>query len=203
MNNIIDVPNLTLQEVTEAVSETRMNIMLDLETTGTSPGCCILSIGLVSFDHEKILGSHYISANHESSLAAGFKNDPDTLNWWKGQPKEAKDAAFLGGIHISEAMLDMAEYTKENLDPKNGTIWCQGASFDFPITKYALDTVDISLPWKFWQERCSRTVFNQNFLVAPPSRDQASKHHAETDALHQTKHLLKVWEWQRQGKRTR
>lgn len=46
--------------------------------------------------------------------------------------------------------------------------------------------VDLELPWKFWNDRCYRTV-----SAGFPRRQQTGTHHnALDDAISQTKHLL-------------
>src|SRR5688572_29962905 len=69
-----------------------MDVMLDLETLGTRPGCAILSIGAVAFDrHTGALGPEfYMVVNRKSCEAKGLTQDQSTLDWWSRQSAEAK-----------------------------------------------------------------------------------------------------------------
>ena len=61
------------------------NVMLDLETLGTSPGCIILSIGAVFFDKNGLGQEFYQTIDVQSSIDAGLTMSGGTFKWWMGQ----------------------------------------------------------------------------------------------------------------------
>lgn len=136
-----------------------INVMLDLETTGTAPGCCILSIGACSFGigaRETTL--HYNKISHADSLGAGFTDDVETLVWWKKQPEEARLEAFSGTTLVDQSLYAFADYLKQfNCDV---ILWGNGSDFDNTILAAAYTKLGIPIPWKFWNNRCYRTLKN-------------------------------------------
>jgi hypothetical protein len=68
------------------------DLMLDLETMGTSPNAAIVAIGAVKFDPGtgELGGRFYQVVDLASSVAAGCVIDPDTVLWWMRQSPEAR-----------------------------------------------------------------------------------------------------------------
>jgi hypothetical protein len=65
-----------------------INVMVDIETLGTEPGCVVLSIGAVAFDKEMgFVEDFYEVINTVDSFSEGLTYDNDTLAWWKKQPE--------------------------------------------------------------------------------------------------------------------
>jgi len=116
----------------------RIDIMLDLETWGTHPGCDIRSIGAVVFDPVAGLINHlapqggisqfYIACNnpttpHEQSYceACGTEwhdgdiprypltRDPETVQWWNQQSPDAQ-AAFANPVDLRDACQRFGEW---------------------------------------------------------------------------------------------
>jgi len=60
------------------------DLMLDLETVGTTPGCAIIQIAAVPFNIEtgEISDNVFnMSINLEEQLANGYTSNQDTLDW--------------------------------------------------------------------------------------------------------------------------
>lgn len=132
------------------------NIMLDLETMGTSPGCVILSIGAVEFtDH--IVGEFHAHIDVKSSTDAGLLLEAPTVMWWLGQSKEAQQS-LLDADTVS--LHDALEAFVDTFDWGNTRVWANGASFDFPIIKAAFEAVGGNIPWAYYNEMDHRTLKN-------------------------------------------
>jgi exodeoxyribonuclease VIII len=167
------------------------HVMIDLETLGRRPGCAIASIGAVDFDpaggDDFVAGEFYRAIDWQTS---GLALEPETVAWWLGQPAEAR-IELCDPDHeaweLAAALRALASYLGEGADD-DLVLWCQGASFDFPILGGAYDHCGMERPWKYWQERCARTVrkLAGDALVFPP-RAEADKHHALRDAAHQVR----------------
>lgn len=124
----------------------RIDIMLDLETWGTKPGCDIRSIGacvfnpLTGFVHDGTLGTFkpfYVATDNAISfiqwkglneptsyngLRYPLTRDPETVQWWKDQSPEAQ-AAFENPVDLREACLQFA-------------IWLESVNPAKPVPRY-------------------------------------------------------------------
>ena len=74
------------------------DVMLDLETFGTRPGCVIRSIGAIVFDpYSTQTGeTFYCNVTREDQERLGLHVDPNTEAWWGRQTKDARDALAQG-----------------------------------------------------------------------------------------------------------
>lgn len=174
------------------------HVMIDLETMGTAPGSAIISIGAVKFIPETgEIGpeTFYRNISLTSCLLAGLTIDAGTLAWWRDQSSEAKLALDDGGCtSLRAALAEFAQYLTSNAhgeDTGTPVVWCKGADFDFPLLAAAYRALDIPLPWKFWNARCARTLFNvcrdQFGYVLP--KVQGTAHNALDDARHQAEQV--------------
>lgn len=136
------------------------DIMLDLETWGTRPGCAIRSIGAVTFDPngDDTGNEFYVNVSDMSCELAGLTMDPNTVAWWERQSKEAQDALLVDPQPLSDALWSFANWF-QTMGGKR--IWSHGANFDQPILEAAYVACDFSgAPWDFWNSRCSRTLLD-------------------------------------------
>lgn len=173
------------------------DVMVDLETTGSTPGSGILSIGAVAFRLGQPESSwHCFAAGpiaRSSCLAIGLREDQDTLEWWSRQAPKAsvllRDASRPVGpgvARIVEALIDFANW----LPNPDILLWGNGADFDNALLASAYRAAALLPPWKFYLSRCYRTMKNMTPVLAPPF--QGLKHSALDDALHQTRHLQAI-----------
>ncbi len=163
------------------------DVMLDLETCGTSAGCVILSIGACTFDlqHE-----FYERISVLDSDSFGFTEDPGTMAWWDKQNPDMRDEAFSGTVGVVEA-LDRFSSWFRSLPAKEVFIWGNGADFDQPILKAYYEGMRTKLPWKPFNGRCYRTLKNLYPFIKGPSAN-ASHHHALEDAKWQAVHAREI-----------
>lgn len=172
------------------------DVMLDLETLGTRPGCAILSIGAVVFNrHSGELGPEfYMVVNRKSCAAKGMKEDPLTLAWWNRQSAEARKvledaetaANGLGGALVQFTAF-LQKFGKRDLH-----IWGNGADFDQPILSACYDVAGYPAPWLFYNNRCYRTLRALGNVKAEHHHGVA--HNALDDAktqAHQAINILK------------
>lgn len=169
--------------------------MVDLETLGVSPGCSILSIGAVRFDETGIKEKFYIAVTQDSCERAGLVADPDTVKWWSEQSPEAREAVF--NPKDPSCIWDALGFFDEWLDDvcpevKDRIVWGCGAAFDnailakaYVITQQKRD----AQPWKFWNDRCYRTV-KALHPDMPMAKRTGTHHNALDDAISQAEHLI-------------
>lgn len=143
-----------------------LDIMFDLETLGTSPGCVVLALGAYAFDpagnDEVRVPEHsfYELIEPEDQIRKGLVMEWSTIQWWMKQSDAAREANFSQQMN-PWLLQGTAERFTNWVDPYGAgvNVWCNGASFDFPILKEAFKRVGYKLPWEFRNEKDARTVY--------------------------------------------
>lgn len=170
------------------------DIMIDLETLATSPNSAILTIGAVKFDpfgddlKDPTCEKFYVRVDLDSCDELGLEVNDDTLAWWSQQSKEAQDEAFSSDdrIHIRDAFNQLYKFC---WGAKR--VWSHGASFDTVICENIFRKLNKAVPWKFWEVRCTRTLFD---IGIDPQRPPVLKHHALEDAWNQAVGVQNVFQ---------
>ena len=163
------------------------NVMLDLETTGVSAGCAILSIGACTLD---LNNEFYQKISLASCYDRGLKDLPSTLDWWNKQDPAVRTEAFSGVVALSDVLLSFAMWL-ESLGEKKAKVWGNGADFDLPILGAAYEACGMEKPWKPYNGRCFRTIKNL-YPDVIPNAFRGIKHNALEDAKNQAIHLVKI-----------
>jgi len=172
------------------------HFMLDLETLGITPNAVILEIGAVEMDLDKlaVVGSfsRYLSASHQAKTI-GRSADFETLVWWAKQPAQLREVVMGGITPLGDALTALRAWICERVagDFTQAVVWCNGASFDFPILANAYGWMGATPPWKYWNERDYRTLKALFPHVARPA--VATSHDALDDANRQAEHLLRIF----------
>lgn len=169
----------------------KFDVMLDLETMGSEPGCAIVSIGAVKFNADGIHGEEfYRRVDLDSCVQFGLRMDAGTVLWWLQQSEEARREVFgSDAAGIYDVMIDLNRW----LDlESNGEycVWGCGADFDNTVIAAAYKATQIKKPWKHGRNRCYRTVKK----LAPEIEIQREgvHHHALDDARSQALHLIRI-----------
>lgn len=184
------------------------DVMIDLETLGTAPGCVVLSIGAVLFDPD--LGVVSNAAFHRpislaSCLTAGLTINPDTVAWWARQSPQAQTIlwdALSTGYTLGHVLSDFGVWLDNLADhipsaPRADKLrlWGNGAGFDQVILAAACRAAEISPPWNGFNDRCFRTEKAGWKHVEPPR--EGVHHDALDDARHQARWLCEIRRAQR------
>lgn len=167
-------------------------VMLDIETLGTSPGCIVPSIGAVVFTLDGIKQDFHVHIDPLDSEKHGLFAQASTVMWWLDQPKEAQGALTAGTTLTLEKALRAfsADINWEKID----RVWCNGAAFDFPILKAAHGAIKMNLPWAYYKEMDFRT-FKNLYAKEDFKRMQVEpeiKHDALADARAQAMTLINL-----------
>ena len=160
------------------------HIMFDLETWGTRPGSALRSIGAVVFDPAggEMGAEFYRNISDESCTNLGLAKDPATMAWWARQSETAQASLAVNTLPLSSVVTDFHQWFKANGGEQ---IWCQGANFDSVLWEAAAIAAGARPPWKFWNVRDTRTiyeVFRFNDKTLPRA---GTYHNALDDAKHQ------------------
>jgi hypothetical protein len=181
------------------MGESMRDLMIDLETMGTGHNSAILSIGAVAFDPmegTRANTTFYAVLNLKSCTDLGLKIDADTLMWWMKQSEQARDDWVNPGddpVNLEDALFSFESYMANTLDcvPRNALVWANAPSFDCGLMADAYAACSRALPWKYYNERCFRTVKSLAKVSAFPFVGR--KHNALDDALHQAKCVCKYY----------
>lgn len=170
------------------------DVMVDLETLGTTPGCSILSIGAVPFCLSAGAlsdDSFYMPINTKSCVDAGLKTSASTLAWWEKQSEEARKVltdAKKTKVKLKDALLDFNTWLSQFPDVR---VWGNGADFDNPILVAAYEAVGLSQGWKPYNGRCYRTI--KSVFDGPKLQRVGTFHNALDDARSQADHLINIY----------
>lgn len=166
------------------------NVMLDLETLGTTADAVILSIGAVRFDLDSDRieenAAFYASVSIDSNLLAGRAIHEDTLIWWMDQTPQARVVFTEPKITLLAALQSFSEWFQA--DDK---IWSNGANFDIPMLEHAFKQAGMETPWRFWNARCVRT-YTRELPGAEKVAKPKNGHHALLDAINQAGYVQAV-----------
>jgi hypothetical protein len=156
-----------------------MDLMLDIETVGTGPDACILTIAAQTFDPTALgyLPKDYY-ARVDIDSQPNREVDDATVEWWATQPQAAQDEAFgeEGRIPLKQALEELSKLCFHcNLT------WANGTTFDMVILENAYKQEQLPLPWRFWNVRDARTVYS----LYPDLPKPKASHHALEDCKRQ------------------
>lgn len=172
-----------------------MHVMLDLETLGTRPNAPVVAIGACRFTRTEVLtgvqNTFYATIDLESAVRDSEASiDATTVKWWLNQEAAPRAQIANASRQIHEILISF-RYWIDGISDLEG-IWGCGAAFDNVILAETYRRAKLPVPWKFWQDRCYRTIREENPSVKEDART-GTHHNALDDAIHQAKHLVKIW----------
>lgn len=165
------------------------DVMLDLETFGNRPGSVIVSIGAVKMDLERgLVGEGFYQAiDPADAQRCGLTIDAGTVTWWLGQSERARAAVRSP---TDRMLLGAALRSFSDFIGPDAVVWGNGADFDNVLLAAAYGAVGSETPWRFWNNRCYRTLKS---LFPDVKLERAGTHHnALDDAASQAYHLLRI-----------
>jgi exodeoxyribonuclease VIII len=170
----------------------RPAVMIDLETMGTTSNAAISSIGACLFEpHTDWIGDYFhIHVSLKNCHHHGLRLEPETVLWWLNQDAEARATVTSG--QMDPAPLYTALDALAAFIPEDAEVWCKGPSFDFAILANAYDRCCLPRPWRYYRERCMRTVAAINKGAAYMPLNNA-KHNALADAIHQARQVQHIF----------
>lgn len=167
------------------------DVMIDLETMGTRPGSAVVALGACFFDRATAqIGETFDRViSLKSNAEHGLTIDPDTVMWWMRQSEEARSILQAG----EELSAVLCAFTAWLFEQGTGPVrpWGNAASFDCGLLACAYRAIGQSVPWKFWDERCYRTLKEENKDV--PFVRSGTAHHALSDAISQARHACAIY----------
>lgn len=175
------------------------DLMIDLETLGTSPGSVIKQIGLCSFDlvpaSYVTIASHNIHIDIDSCTAHGMTVDASTIQYWLGESAEARQSMRNPGMSLPAAMKSLVQWVQEHHENKEASsllrVWAHGTVFDIGMLEFASKKTGIKLPWTYQRVRDTRLLAEMYPDVPRPAPRVA--HDAREDAEAQALWVSDMW----------
>lgn len=167
------------------------NVMVDIETMGKGNNAAILSIGAVKFDPwgNRLGDVFYCPIDPESSQRLGLKIDASTVMWWLSEGRNAARTEMMKEerIDLASALFGFTQWFGHDSMP----VWGNGATFDNVILTSAFEAAGLERPWKYWDDKCYRTVKG----MAPSVKLErvGTFHNALDDARSQATHLQRIY----------
>lgn len=173
--------------------------MLDIETLDTGVDAVICSIGAVKFDPNylctdegdgpAILDKFHIGVDFVSAQQSGGTIGAGTVGWWMHGDRDSARQLLLAldRVDLASALDGFAHW----MGPVSLPVWGNGATFDNTIVRRSFERVGLETPWKFWHDRCYRTLASldpQRIKNAP----RAAHHDALADAEWQALRLQEI-----------
>ena len=166
-----------------------VHLMVDIETLSTRPGGVVISAAFVRCVDE----AHFVmNLDVPQQVALGLEIDPATHAWWADRNAETPgiwDRVTENPVSLDVALPYFAQWIEWATAGDDWQIWCHGATFDVPLLDEVYRRKQIVSPWKFWQVRDTRTLYDlaginpKDYAVPPP-------HVALNDALGQARALM-------------
>ena len=171
------------------------DVMIDMETLGTSPDSVILAIGACRFnawkEDEIDDDGFYCVLDINSQTSAGRHIDENTLRWWLTQSNEAQKVFFEPN---KESLDDALQHFIDWNDKREMHPWSMGADFDLPMLGHAMHTRGFEIPWQFWNSNCVRTYKKLPGAaeVFAATERLGTHHNALHDAIHQARAVQRI-----------
>jgi len=170
------------------------HVMIDLETMSTASNAAIISIGAVLFnEHNGIEEKFEVVVSLGSSMDYGLDVNASTVEWWMTQSDESREVFKGPGYDLSSVLVGFIDWLQENCcEPSNTILWGNGSDFDNVILANAYKACGLVQPWKFYNNRCYRTVKQigaKQGILLPTT---GVKHNALDDAWNQALHLIAI-----------
>lgn len=164
------------------------NLMVDIETMGQGSNAAVVAIGAVMFDNTGLGDRFYIQIDLKQAAHFG-EIDPDTVLWWLKQSDDARKALTEGDRRLPLEAIALLEHFINRYGP-GVKVWGNGSDFDNVILGNLFKKLDIDIPWKFWDNRCYRTV--KNLYKDVKMQRTGTHHNALDDAVSQAEHLMLI-----------
>lgn len=189
----------------------RRDIVVDLETLGTRPGCMVPAAALVEVNIAtgEFLRSELVELDLNDQRRYGLEIDPDTMTWWMGQSNDARKLfKRLGegqGMPLHQGLLALSNFilgdTAQDPDAPvphpDVFLWGNSDRFDNGILGALYYRAGMKEPWPFWQDRDLRTLREAATRAgySRPRTDPTTAHDAMADAVAQAQDVLNYTQW--------
>jgi hypothetical protein len=179
-----------------------LDVMVDLETTGTEPGAsAIIQIAGVRFDYAS---GAIMPETFDRCLMVppGRYFDEDTRNWWLKDKRHIL-TSIMGRMERPRVVLeDFITWCKVGVDPYNDTLrlWAKPSHFEFPFIESYCRQFELPNPFHYREVNDMNSWIRGRYWPQTPPPFERSipfegdAHSALFDVFHQLKVLYAVKE---------
>lgn len=170
------------------------HFMADLETMSLADNGAIVSIGVVEFDETRLGREFYVNVDLQNCLDVGLHQSQSTTDWWAKQEEAARAAWQVNAQPLLSALTSLNRYLELSTGGlASARLWGNGAGFDNVLLKNAYKALEVDEPWKYYNNRCYRTMAG----VFPLDPDEmparvGTYHNALDDAITQAIRLQAI-----------
>lgn len=165
-------------------------LMIDIETKGTSSYSVIISIAVVEFNMETgTTGKTFVRNVCEKSCeSAGLGSDLECIKWWDDKP-ELLHSFSKNAKPLTEVLTELAAFIKQ----KEYKLWGNSARFDLGLIENAYSALGLKTPWMYYNELDVRTLVALFPSIKENTPFLGEKHNPLHDCYHQIKYCHKIW----------
>lgn len=165
-----------------------VDLMIDIETLGTSPGCVVLQIGAVVFDPQTgavIDEASIWPSRFEQEEERGGRIEAETLDWWRRH----------GGVPVGGEAVPVVQAVERlillHYAYRVRRVWTWG-NFDLPILERLFEWVEYRPPWHYGDAMDARTLWRCFFRRDQDAEERRTGgHDALADALAQVVNVVR------------
>jgi exodeoxyribonuclease VIII len=169
-----------------------MELMIDLESMSTKRNARIIQAGWAGYEPagmEVLLGGQM---NVDSDSCVGGHVSDQTFKWWLLQSEAARQSVAKLGVHIRDALTSMFYYYRAF---QCKAVWSNGATFDIVIVEHWADHYGMKVPWKFYEHRDTRTIFDEAAAMGWVRERSEVAHTAQADSIAQARQVQSAKHW--------
>lgn len=160
-----------------------VEVMIDIETLGTTPGSAILEIAAAAFYPCGTIAREFETRiSLLDSIAQGFTVDPSTAAWHLRR----LSAVAPYGPTVWQSLCRLRLWL-DDIGPR--PIWAWGMDFERTMLEAAYHRIHSPLPWKYHHGNDARTVWN---LAFPGKHRPPRDHNALADVRDQIRDLTQA-----------
>lgn len=173
------------------------DLMIDIETTGRTPGCAIIQIAAVPFNintGEVSINTFKMSINldHQLKSGKGFTYCKNTYKWWMNENPLLFKKLSKSNNKYNQVSSEFQKYFKSLKDNQKIRVWGNSNRFDLGIIEgWYKKAIGFKFEpfWNTWLERDVRTLASLDDKLKRSTKFVGTKHDAIDDCKHQIKYL--------------
>lgn len=168
--------------------------MLDIETLGTDSNAVVVSISAVQFDlRTGEIGDSYEQAiDLKAQVENGGVLEPDTIEWWMSQSKDAQDE--LSRLKKNPLYMVLYSFNEFCISRECNALWGNGATFDNVIVRNLYRRSGAAFDLPFYADRDVRTLVDLAGVNHREYEFHGIKHRGIDDCMHQIKYCIDAYQ---------
>lgn len=175
------------------------DVMIDIETTGRTPGCAIIQIAAVPFNINtgKVSTNTFkMSINLDKQKQKGFNLDSNTIGWWVKENSKLFTELSQSNNHYVDVGARFQQWFRTLENSRQIRVWGNSNRFDLGILEgwyqKGIGEKQFEPFWNTWLERDVRTLAMLDPQIKANTKFEGTKHNAIDDCKHQIKYCRAI-----------